>query len=142
MRRINSKDIREQLYSEWESIYVLNTDTEYSLPTIELVREIIGRVSVAMIARFDNISECDDVSIMLWGRVKEARNQAVISGELSEDEQLSWPIGICFGMKFSGISGPHWQNLCITNEGILMIEPQLDSFWLADHNDDVRFALI
>ena len=141
--RITGKEIRKQLKTVWPDIYSLNTDKEFIVPNDSEVKDLIVERSAAEIRVLDDIAECDDISIILWGHIKEARAVLAAENKITVQDQMSWPFGICFGLKFNGRKMYHWQNLCFTQQGILMIEPQLNRFWIGSFtNDDVRFALI
>jgi len=140
---ITGHEIRDQIKAMWPDAYALNTDSKFLVPSEAEVRDLIIDRSAASIKVLDDIAECDDISVILWGRIKEARALQAADNLIAAEDQLSWPLGICFGLSFHGWSGSHWQNICFTKQGILMIEPQLNNFWFASYpDDDVRFALI
>ena len=52
---------------------------------------------------------------------------------------VSWAIAECLGMRFKGEDGNHNPNLAITDQGVIIIEPQTDEYWFAD-DDMVYFV--
>jgi hypothetical protein len=139
--KITSNEIRKQISLIWQNCYTLNTDKKFILPTFNELKKIVKETEVVKIQNLSQSDSCDDISIILWGKVKEIRNKMKQEGQISDE--LSWPLGICFGTVFNGWPSPHWQNLCFTTDGIYMLEGQTGDFWRPSFPDDsVFFVLI
>jgi hypothetical protein len=140
MTKIKSLEIRNEIAKIWPNCYTLNTDMDYDLPNFKELKKIIKETESFKIENLNKSDMCDDISIILWGRVKEIRNKLAKTSDIN---MLSWPLGICFGTSFNGWPSPHWQNLCFTTDGLYLIEGQTFDFWKPSFPDDnVFFVLI
>ena len=56
--------------------------------------------------------------------------------------RCNWPLGIVCGTRFAGVAMDHWQNICGTQDGIRLVEPQTRRFWTPDPNRDQIYFLL
>lgn len=139
MKTIKSLKIRNDIAKVWPNCYTLNTDIKYVLPTFNDLKKIVKQTKSFKIVNLNKNDICDDISIILWGKVKEIRNDLALK---TKKNMLSWPLGICFGTSFNGWPGPHWQNICFTTDGLYLIEGQTFDFWKPVFPDDNVFFIL
>ena len=77
--------------------------------------------------------ECEEFSLILHSAIKQ-------KNIFDDKSKLTWAFGECIGRKFVGFKGVHSANVCLTKEGVYLIEPQTDAYWKADPvSDDIFF---
>lgn len=125
---ITSVKIEKQLYVLYPDLkttgWLFPKDTRYELPTLEQLEQCVDEVSVKSL-KFPDGSDCDDKALQLMARVR--------------FKYPLWPFGECSGILvndsvFNSKILPHDRNVCITQEGIKIIEPSNDDIMNPSEN--------
>ena len=117
---VSNKEIEKKLYSQYVDLrntkWVFAKDTRYELPTLAQLKKCLSEVSIKNL-KMPNGSDCDDRALQLMARVR--------------FKHPLWPFGECSGILiddnvFGSQFLPHDRNICVTTEGIKVIEPAND----------------
>jgi hypothetical protein len=134
---ITSDQIAKELRARWPHIYLpWMTDRQFIAPALDEMKAAVARHSVADVGIIDNICECEDLSDQLNARIHWERIQQAHSGRIPKTEHWSWAFGITFGTQFFGWADSHVCNIGYTESGLYLIEPQHDTFWIPNSEDD------
>lgn len=134
---ISGIQIASELRKEWPAIYLpWMTDRKFIAPSFFDLQAAIKKHSVANLKIIDNISECEDLADQLSARIHWERMELAQKGKLKKSELYSWAFGIVFGTRFEGWDDPHTCNICYTEDGLFLIEPQHNRFWKPTNGDD------
>ena len=142
MKTIKSEEIRGILKQTWPDLTddrIWPRDPEYKTLTISKLEEIIKACSVK--DQYEYIEggfDCDDFALQFKAAVRRYQYDEEIRNT-DETNMVSWAIAECLGMRFKGQDGNHNPNLSITDQGVIIIEPQTDEYWFAD-DDMVYFV--
>jgi len=124
----DSKYIKNELlkiYPKLKKENIWLTDKYYLVPELQEVIESIERNSVKDIQYNNKISECEEFSLFLHAKVKMERAKNVKN--ISEDNRYTWAFGEVIGFRQTLMGESiHQMNICFTQEGIKIIEPQSD----------------
>ena len=119
---ITVKDIQAMLNDVWPNLQqIWCFDQEYICPTKEEVENFITENGI----NIDDIQvanpDCDDFALQFHAKIK-----AVVN----------WSFGEAFGNKIQGWSVLHNLNICLCQEGVILIDPKTKIVWKADTNRD------
>jgi len=118
---IASDAIREQF--PWEADKWL-TDGSYCLPSLAEASDLLDKLIFFMPKPMIGIAECEDLAIILMGRLREYRaNNAEI--------KRNWPFGIAMGTRFNGVDKNHTVNIFVADEGVYCFDAQTNQTWEA-----------
>lgn len=145
MKILSSKKIREELKKMWPIFSRLDeiwlTDKNYYCPPISLVDEAIKNTNVANKTPKDEAFDCDDFALLSNAMVR----LYFIEKEYNKNKKTNrwYPIayGEAIGTKWNAWDDVHSGNICIAEEGIILIEPQHSTLWKANPNDDNLFFI-
>ena len=131
--KLKAVDIKKELIEECpllrkENIWL--TDDEYIIPSLDEVNKIIKKLSVSKIPYKNRKVECEEYALFLMADI---RRYHIFNTELDEN----WAFGITTGYFDSFFSGRivHDNNICLTIEGLKIIDPQIDTIF--DFNENI-----
>ena len=120
-------DIREILLKPYpELIYerTLLTSTEYFLPELRDVEEVIERNSVIGIERCKHLTECEKFAWYLSSAIHRERSEN--KNNISEDKRYTWSLGWCIGLAKS-VFQTKSDSMCwviTSDKGLKIISPE------------------
>ncbi len=121
------------LQTQWPSLsFIWPTDPNYELITVNKLKAVVNKCSVADFEYMGNVWDCDNFALQLHARVQKAQYDEVLLGTANK---TPWAFGECMGTKFKGKVETHAINIALTDKGIYLIEPQTDAIWKAGKND-------
>lgn len=117
---ITVEEIRAQLNEIWPDLQqIWCFDQEYICPTLKELTPFVNDF------RIDNIKaenpDCDDFALQLHAEVKRFAN---------------WSFGEVFANKVHSWSVLHNLNICVCQEGIVLIDPKKKTIWQANSDND------
>ena len=120
--------------------YVWCWDTDYYIPTLDALKTMVALVSVKEMQFLGQRFNCNDYALTLHANVVK-----VVAANRPEDVQeegwFGWSFGRAAGWQFKSKKEKHQINICLTREGIYLIEPQTDEIWEYDASiDQARFV--
>ena len=134
---ISGTQIANELRVYWPAIFLpWMTDRHFIAPTLFDVQSAVKKHSVAGVKVISNISECEDLADQLNARIHWERIELAQNNKLNKSELYSWAFGIAFGSRFDGWDEYHTCNICYTEDGLYLIEPQHNRFWIPNKDDD------
>jgi hypothetical protein len=134
---ITGTQIANELRATWPAIFLpWMTDRKFIAPELKEIKAAVKKHSVANLKVIDNICECEDLADQLCARIHWERIELAQQGKLKEEELYSWAFGIVFGTCFEGWDDNHVCNICYTESGLYLIEPQHNRFWIPNSTDD------
>ena len=143
MKIKNSGKIRKNLKKMWPMFERLDeiwlTDREYYCPPMKLVEQALKECGVISKMPKGEAFDCDDFAIVANALVK----LYFIEKEWNKDGNKWYPIafGEAIGTRWNGWDDVHSANICICEEGIILIEPQTGDMWKANPTDDNLFFI-
>jgi hypothetical protein len=83
-----------------------------------------------------NISDCGKHAVLMHAKILEQRIREFSVGGLSQAESYQWPVGECIGYR-NGLLGEeeHAFNFCVSEKGVLFIEPRNGQVWRPERNE-------
>ena len=107
------------------------------MPELNDLEESIERNSVKDLIYHKNICECEEFSLFLTAAIKIERARYVKF--IPKDERYSWAVGEAIGYR-TGLMGMkvHQMCICMTQDGIKIIEPQSDKI---EESDSDKFDI-
>ena len=125
------RTILRDLYSELTLDRLDLEDRKWYCPTKDELTTAIKINSVAHLQFIPVIQECEEYALHLMSRIRLWEAKKAV--EQNVTEYINWAFGMCRGDKH-GLLGAtvHKMNICCTQGGVLIIEPQTDMFYDAD----------
>ncbi|MDA8139530.1 MAG: hypothetical protein M0036_12845 [Desulfobacteraceae bacterium] len=141
---VSSDAIRAAVGSIWPDLkYIVLSDPDYIRPTMEELSQTLNALEVQRMPYIPLLFECEEFALGLMYEVRKQHAQEAIAGRIAADRLLNWPLGICAGTRFRGRDLDHWANVCLTTDGVRLIEPQNNTVWAPDaQNDQIYFLLM
>ena len=138
MQTVTAKQLKQEVNNQFSSVgFQWVPDKSFITPTLDEVKDLVASTKVNTLTFIDAINDCDDFALQLHAAVNLHRANAARDMLIPSDEHLPWAFGEAFGLQFMGESYQHSLNICLTTEGIYLIEPQTDEIWLASAGDVV-----
>jgi hypothetical protein len=123
-----SRRIRQSLKDVWPELqFIWLFDRRYICPTHDELIKVIDKVWTRQKSRGELV-DCDEQALFLHSDVKKHLAKT--------DTDYTWAFGEVALTMSNGWPGPHSQNICVTKEGIYLIEPQTKEIWKAHKRDD------
>ena len=138
MRQVTATEIKTNLKEVFPNLYdIWITDQEYSVLNLEVLKAVLKDVSIKDMRYKNNIWDCDNFALLLHAMVQKYQYDLL---ELClPKKHLSWAFGEAMGLKYQGVSKNHAVNICMTEQGLVFIEPQNDNIWPAVKDNDVIY---
>ena len=136
---LNGDQIRDKLKNVWHDLgQIWLTDPKYLTVTAAWLERIIEHCSVKDLKFDADVWDCDNFALQFHARVQLFQYELIQSSVL--DAKCGWAIGECIGFS-DGVftSGVHAQNIIITENGIVLFEPQTDTI-IKTFNDNLFFV--
>lgn len=131
---MNSDELKRnihKIFPKLKDIWIF--DRDFIVPTLIDLDKYLQITRTEQEDFIDGKQECDDFALFLHADMKRA---------LRKDNIFNWPFGQVFGTRFNGVDRKHNANICYTQSGLYLIEPQTDERWLASKNDNILFMVI
>ena len=149
--RVTCNDIESKMKAIWPNLtrgnqYTLGNlwihDALYWLPTQAKVEQLLLDSFMEQYRWTAQVFDCDTFTKVMCAFVAQERYRQMEEKKLSANELFEWAFFECGGTKYQGKRTHHALNGCITSDqGIILIEPQDDQIWKADHEKDyIYFA--
>jgi len=122
------KNYIQKLWPNCRNIWL--SDLEYEFPTRDQLESVIARDHTERLDMRGYQFDCDDFALQLSAAVN------LYHGQQDQRSEAPWPFGQIMGRKFKGKKQSHTCNICVLEDGVLLIEPQTDEIWEADPDDD------
>ena len=136
--KIKSEQIRMILQTQWPHLtFIWPTDPEYETLTLKKLKAVVKKCSVSGLSYKGNVWDCDNFALQLHAKVQLSQYDEVIADMGSK---TPWAFGEVMGTKFRGRVEDHVINICLTDKGIYLIEPQTDEIWKASKKDSPFFV--
>ena len=115
------------------------TDKKYYCPPVDQVEEAIKASKVVNKLPKDEAFDCDDFALLSNAMVR----LYFIEKEWNKKNNRWYPIayGEAIGTKWNAWEDVHSANICICEEGIMLIEPQQNIIWKANTKNDNLFFI-
>jgi hypothetical protein len=139
---ISDNDLRVAMRKVLPAIqFIWTQSTTYIVPTTAELEAALVESKVHDI-RFDGeLADCDYYSLQLNARLKAAR--AALSDQLPMDERYPWAFGECSGNLINRLEVQHTLNICLTQEGLVLVEPQTYDIWTpTPATDSIQIAKV
>ena len=137
MKIVSSEKLRRILQNHWPELQMIwLTDPKYELISVAKLDEIIKVCSVAHFKHTGYAWDCDNYALQSHATVQRYQYDEIKRGRAGE---ISWAYGECMGIQFIHLPEDHDLNICVTETGIYLIEPQTDEKWIADKKEDIPF---
>lgn len=137
MKPISTERLRMKLQKLWSDLTMIwPTDPIYEPMTLILLREVVQACSIAHMEFAGTVWDCDNFALQLHATVQKYQYNQMKKGAASK---IPWAFGECLGTMFRGREEDHAINICITDEGIYLIEPQTNEIWKANKREDNPF---
>jgi hypothetical protein len=134
---IQSAVVRKEIKAVWSSQrFLVLSDTDWLLPEKDEVQNTIREVAVDRMPFVNRLFECEEFALMLVARVREHRAKLAMAGDLPKTQWRNWPLGCVGGTRFKGETVDHWINICLTKQGLFLIEPQTNEMWVPTESGD------
>lgn len=139
--KITSKKVRNLFRSRWPDLKTMwITDTEYLVPKLDHVRNMLEKCSVSHLTRMRKLSECEDYSLLLTAEVRKTRIENADMFPI--EERMNWALGFCGMSKYRGIPFNHTVCFSITDGGLYMFDAQFnDVGWKPTEKKDRVYAI-
>jgi hypothetical protein len=138
---ISSSQVRSELSKIWPNLrFVVLSDSEWWLPSVADVRSLLARLP--RLDYIERLYECEEFALELVASQRRAHAADCQLGAVPAGERFNWPLGIVCGTRFRGHDMDHWQNLCLTADGIILIEPQTGQIWPPQPDMDQIYFLL
>jgi len=148
--KITAKKITKQLQAFWPNLKdVWPMDSEFWCPTYRELEIGLGKILYFRSVAWDafgftldhvymkHIHDCDNLALELQADVSRYRFIVAMEHGIPATELLSWAFGSVLCIRVKGREINHTLNLAITSDaGIVFIEPQDFSVWIADKEKD------
>ena len=102
------------------------------------LREVIKECSVKGMKFLSDVWDCDNSALRLHSNVQKYQYDLLQLTTMIK-KHYSWAFGEAMGIKFRGEKVNHAVNICVTDKGIFLIEPQSNQIWKAKRNLDVVY---
>lgn len=121
---ISSDKLREHFAGIWPDLkFIVLSDPAWAVPRMAQLQNWLQLSEAKKPPYIEHLFECEEFALKL---VADQREQA--AAELSKlGIRYNWPLGIVFGTRFGGQKMDHWKNICLTDEGLVLIEPQTNA---------------
>ena len=134
---ISSADVRKAIKSVWPNLkYVVLSDSEWLLPDIEELRDMVKEVAIDRMSFIPPLFECEEFTMMLVTAVRARRADLATSGKLPREQWRNWPLGAVAGKLFRGVATNHWIGVCVTKQGLYLVEAQTGEDWKPVSGED------
>lgn len=148
--KITAKEITRHLQAFWpQLVNVWPMDSKFWCPTyreLNLALDKIQELREIALGAFGDMPEmvyigglhdCDNYALELQADISRYRYVVANEKSISYEDLLSWPFGTALCMRVNGKSINHAVCICRTSDaGIIFIEPQDFSMWIADKEKD------
>lgn len=114
-------------------------DPAYWLPTPDELAEGLARTITHRQTYLPDIADCDDFALQLHAEISRMRAWSAKHREIPREEWLPWAFGQCLGVRFHGRNMNHAINICLTTDGLRLIEPQNNNIWIPTPEDDMPY---
>jgi hypothetical protein len=139
---IPSSDIRKAVKETWRKrVIMVLSDPEWWLPAVASVKEEMDQVAVDRMVYVPQLFECEEFALALMYGVRRRRADLALTGKLPREEWRNFPLGRVVGKRFRGKKVDHWINICLTKEGLYLIEPQTREMWRPVESEDEIYFL-
>jgi len=139
MKTVSSEKLRMILQNFWPDLTMIwPTDPIYELIPVQKLKWIVEACSVSDFNHTGYAWDCDNFALQFHAKVQRYQYDEINAYRAGE---TPWAIGECLGIKFGGVKEDHALNICVTPEGIYLIEPQSDTTWMADKVKDIPFLV-
>jgi len=136
--KISAKELKHQFLDQFPTLGFQGLRSKrYWMPTLEKLKEAIKLTDVDRQIFLPDVNDCDSFSLQLHADIKRIRAVDAELGKIPREEWMPWAFGEAFGIKFKGQQESHSLNICMTMEGIYLIEPQTDAMWCPDKEEDL-----
>jgi hypothetical protein len=140
---IPSATVRRAITDIWRNRRVVKvlSDPEWWLPAVETIKEEIKQVAVDRLTYVQHIFECEEFALALMYEIRRRRADLALGGKLPREQWRNFPLGRVVGKRFRGEKVDHWINICLTKEGLYLIEPQTREMWRPVESEDEIYFL-
>jgi hypothetical protein len=139
---IPSTTVRRAVNDIWHKrrVVMVLSDPEWWLPTIEMIKEEIDQAATDRLTYVQHLFECEEFALALMFTIRRRRADLALAGRLSREQWRNLPLGRVVGNRFRGKKIDHWINICLTQEGLYLIEPQTREMWRpVEVEDEIYF---
>ena len=145
---INSTDLGVKFRELWPNLKIYDSirlaDEDYYNPTKKRLKQVIAEAK-KIINKIGNdyipeIYDCDDFALLLNAIVKAIWVRFAKENKVPKEYWRALSFGEVWGTKFRDKKMAHAINVCLTRDkGIVLIEPQDYSLWVAGSQDAAFF---
>ena len=140
---VKSADVRKAIKAAWPKLkFMVLSDREWWLPEVENVEAMVHEVAVDRMSFIPPLFECEEFSLALVAAIRGRRADLYRAGKLQPERVRNWPLGVVCGTRFQGEDVDHWINVCVTRQGVWLIEPQTGLMWQPEKGEDEIFFLL
>jgi hypothetical protein len=122
--------------------FMVLSDPEWCRPDAEEMQAMVREVAVDRMGFVHHLFECEEFALALVTAIRGRRADLAESGKLPREQWRNWPLGIVVGTHFRGQRVDHWINICLTREGLYLIEPQTGETWQPKPTEDKFYFLL
>jgi len=147
---LSDYDLMLQLRELWPNLKLYTdirvSDESYYVPTMERLDEVIvaARRVIDSIGNeyLPEIYDCDDFALLLNAVVKAVWVRFAKENNIPKEDWKSLAFAEVWGTQFRGRIMAHAINCCLTrDDGVILIEPQGYSTWVANNSLDSVFFI-
>lgn len=137
-------DIRNSLIRLWPSLnQIWLRDPAYFTPTHEELLLLLDQTITKDRPLVTHIADCDDFALQLHAEVSRLRYDYIREHLPPKEQRLPWPFGEASGLRFRGRDINHTINICLTTDGIYLIDATNQNLcWKAESGQDELFFII
>jgi len=134
-------EIRE-IWPTFSSSKILTADAWYQKPKRQEVDDFINNTYLSEYQFTAEVMDCEDFSLILHAFIIQERYKDMQRLGITGEQRLPWAFGQIWLTKYQGNTAGHAQNICLTDdEGIVLIEPQTNEFFVASSTQDVPYHI-
>jgi hypothetical protein len=130
-----SQTVRRLMAQVWPELkFIILSDPQWQAPTQGEVLAALDAYAPRRRHYRQGVYECEEFAIdfMAFCRRINAQNA-----------DHNWPLGVVCGTRFKSEYMDHWANVCVSDDGLWLIEPQTGGVWAAKPvQDQVYFAMM
>lgn len=134
VKTISNSDAIRLVREMWPALsFAWVPDQNFLMPVIEEVIALIQVSGVKDFQRYGESWDCDDFALWLHAWVNQHHPP--------NEDKFPWAFGEVTGSRFKNIHEQHSLNICLSADGVYLIEPQTYGFWVADPKQDRVWAI-
>jgi hypothetical protein len=118
------------------------SDPEWACPHRAELEAAIKEMGIERLSYIRHLFECEEFATALMTTARGRRATMAETGKLPREQWRNWPLGIVCGARFRGVDEDHWINICLTREGLYLIEPQTGDMWRPIAGEDEIYFLL